>query len=158
MTAATAQRHSIAPKQARLIGKWFAERGGIFFWTSADLSDPSWSVFTPAQQENGQRTGKPHWKANNEPAEHVSDPSAFDVVVEREVKRFHVGLRRGGQGLSFKLTDASTRRVRQALAKAKEKFGDDCWYTFDYSTQDCLILTADKKQPLPEWLAEHPAG
>lgn len=53
-----------------------------------------------------------------------------------EVKRFHIGLRKGTQGFLIKVTDGGTRRIWRELAKA----GPGSIYTFDYSTQEAVIL------------------
>lgn len=53
-----------------------------------------------------------------------------------EVKRFHIGLRMGSQGLIVKVTDGGTRRIRHEVAKA----GDGAYYTFDYGTQEAVIM------------------
>ena len=77
----------------------------------------------------------------------MADESKIVVVTEREVRRFQVAVRRGAQGLQYKLTDASSKRLRKAMEKA----GDGARYVFDYETQEAVILISDKTVPLSEW-------
>ena len=53
-----------------------------------------------------------------------------------EVKRFHVGVRMGSNGLALKVTDGGSRRIRREVSKA----GEGAYYAFDYLTQDAIIL------------------
>lgn len=119
---------------------WIANRGGVLAWPNVNLSnagrDP---MFTPATTSTGEdgRKHKPHWS--------VGDPSLvtsideFEFVTLREYKRFHVGTQRG-DGLSFVLTDAASRRLKRELAKAAEQHGDS-YYEFDYADhKNCVIL------------------
>ena len=136
---------------APLFAAWIESRGGVAVWRSLDLSDPTWSVSTPALTEDGAPMPRPDWKAGNTPAETITDPSAIEVVAWREVKRFRVAVRRGG--LKFVLTDGATRKLRHALAKA----GKDATYTFDYATQEAVVSVPEAKVTLTEWLAARPA-
>ena len=137
------------PENAPKFLEWLSSRGGIAVWRSVDLSDPSWSCSTPALTPDGQPYEKPHWKADSKPEKIVTDPSKIQVLVAVEVKRFHVAVRRGSQGFSLKLTDASSRKVEKAVAAA----GSDAFYCFDYMTQDAVILVPDpgSSKPLSEW-------
>jgi len=118
------------------IEKWIAERGGVKVWVSRDLSNPGGECYTPVHMEDGQDYPPPHWRYGKTPHEIVTDIKRFKFVKEmKEVKRFHVAVRMGTQGLSMKCTDASTRRIRAACAKA----GPDSTYRFDYSTQEAVI-------------------
>ena len=101
---------------------------------------------SPALSLGGQPTPKPHWKVASEPSRIITDASEIDVVTWKEVKRFHVGVRRG-DGLSFKLTGGATRKVRAAVAKA----GDGATYHFDYDAQEAVIVVPDKVVPLNLW-------
>jgi len=56
-----------------------------------------------------------------------------------EVKRFHVAVRLSSNGLMLKLTDASTRKVRNAVEKATEKYGRKALYGFDLDVQNAVI-------------------
>jgi hypothetical protein len=73
------------------------------------------------------------------------------VQSPKEVKRFHIAIRRGAQGFSFKLTDTSSERVRKACAKAARDYNTDSWYVFDYDTQEAVILVPEKEVPLTDW-------
>jgi hypothetical protein len=77
----------------------------------------------------------------------ITSAADIDVIKDREVKRFRVGLRRGAQGMSIKVTDAGTRRIREAVTKA----GDGAHYVFDYETQEAVILAPESKIPLDQW-------
>lgn len=110
--------------------------------------DKSWS--SPAfQGDNGDRTPypKPHWKSASEPSRIITDPADVEVMADKEVKRFRVGIRPGSNGMSMKVTDGGTRRIRAAAAKA----GDTAHYEFDYETQEAVIYVADKIVSLNEW-------
>ena len=56
-------------------------------------------------------------------------------------------------GLVLKLTDASSRRVRQAVEKTSQKYGREALYAFDYVTQEAVIYVAEKTVPLIDFLA-----
>lgn len=137
---------------AKLID-WLENRGGIAVWGSADLSDPTYSVFAPVLEKDGKPFGKPSWKCKNEPDRIVKDISEVDVYEPVEVKRFHVSLRIGDQGLKVKCTDASSRRIRNACDHA----GEGAYYQFDYDTQECVIYVQNKLIPLAK-LKESLAG
>lgn len=135
-----------SPKDAQRIKEWIANRGGVLIWKSINLSNPGASWTTPAVDESGQRVEKPTWQADNLPALHITDAADVEVVVPREVKRFHVAVRRAG--LALKVTDAGSRHIHAAVDKA----GEGAWYEFDYSTQEALILVPDKVVPLTEFV------
>ena len=139
-----------SPNNAAQFADWIKNRGGILQWDSADLSDPDWSVFTPARpvipNENPTQLDKPHWKAADNPRLIQSTDDVL-IVSEKEVKRFHVAVRRGSQGLSVKLTDASSAKVRKAV----EAF-DGAWYAFDYEAQEAVIHVPGESASLTEWL------
>lgn len=136
-----------SPENAALFATWIAERGGLAIWGSLNLADPATSYTTPVRTAEGTLFTKPHWSCTNEPVEIIT--KAEDVIVEvpKEVGRFHVAVRM--HGLSLKLTDGASRRVRTAVAKA----GDDAWYDFDRSTQEAVIFVPSEKVPLPEWIS-----
>jgi len=139
--------HIVQIENAERFIDWLENRGGIAIWRSIDLSDPGASCFTPAQTD-GKPTTKPHWKYANEPEEIVTDINQFEVVTPKEVKRFHVAIRRGLQGFTFKLTDTSTARVRKAVDKA----GEGAWYEFDYGEQNAIIYVPGEKKPLSDFI------
>lgn len=136
--------HRILAADAPRIVKWFETQGGIAIWSSINLSNPSASWTTP---KDGQ---KPSWEAANTPSRIITDPA--DVIVDepKEARRFHVAIRPSAQDMSFKLTDASTARVRKAVATC----GLDAWYVFDYDRQDAVIFVPGRSTPLNEWVAE----
>ena len=147
-------KHQIAPENAQTIHDWLATRGGIAIWSSANPADPSGSWTTPVNHADGsRRTEKPHWSALAI-SRVITDPAEIEVVVPKEIRRFHIAVRMGTNGLILKLTDASSRRVRQAVQKASQQHGTEAWYAFDYSTQEAVIYVADKKVSLPEWMKQ----
>lgn len=147
-----AEVHEVREENAEQFWQWLRERGGIAIWQSINLSNLGASWSTPARTPEGTPTPKPTWQAANEPARVITDPAEVVVVTGREVKRFHVALRMGSQGLSMKLTDASTEHVRSAVAKAEAKHGA-AWYEFDYDTQEAVIFIPVDRVPLADWAA-----
>lgn len=131
-----------APKLA----DWIANHGGIAIWDSANLSNPGATWLMPVNDAEGKPTGKPSWQAGSV-IDTVLSTDQVEVTVPKEVKRFHVAVRRG-DGLSFVLTDGSSRRVKKEVEKA----GENAWYEFDYFSQECVILVPDTKVTLTEWL------
>jgi hypothetical protein len=127
------------------IMEWLRDRGGVIVWENINLSDPTKGfTYTPAKTSDGQdgHEKKPHWGVRAK--EVVTDPDKFRFAKElKEVKRFRVAVRMGSQGMSLKVTDGGTRRIKAALAKA----GPDSCYEFDYDTQEAVIL-------VPVWEAE----
>jgi hypothetical protein len=140
------------PENARRIWDWLTTRGGILHWHSVDLSDPGWSMATPATDSNGAPTAKPHWKAGNKP-ELQTDASAVVVTEYKEVKRFHVAIRRSSNGLSEKLTDASAEKLCKAIRRAS-KPDALATYHFDYWTQEAVILAPTGTTPLAEFIGK----
>jgi hypothetical protein len=124
-----------------------ATRGGIAQWPSVNLSNPGASWSTPALTD-GKPTPKPNWQCSNEPSQIVTDAAEVMVEVPKEVKRFRVGVRRGSEGFTLKVTDGGTRRIRKECAKA----GEHSWYEFDYDTQEAVIYVPEKRVPLTEFL------
>ena len=141
------EKHRVLAENAALIAKWMQERGGVLVWGSVHLADPGRTWTTPAHNEDGSDVARPHWSATSAPVRTIMDWDEIEVHVPREVKRFHVGIRLGDQGMSYKVTDGGTRRIRAAVAKA----GEDAWYEFDYETQEAVIFIPDKVIPLREY-------
>jgi hypothetical protein len=137
--------HIIVPETAQQVYEWLMNRGGIYVWNSADLSDPDISWTTPADVKT-----KPSWKSRSEPSRKIIDPAEV-VVIEYEVaKRFHVAVRMGAQGLSIKVTDGGSRRIRRELSKV-----ENATYTFDYgSYENAVILKPKATVPLLEWMKQ----
>ena len=117
-------------------------------WNSINLSNPEASWTTPAKKQNGEPTGKPSWQAANDPERIITDPAEVEVIVPVEVKRFRIGIRLGDQGLSYKVTDGGSRRIRREVAKARE----GAYYTFDYETQEAVIMKPNERTPLPDYI------
>jgi hypothetical protein len=136
---------------AQQIAGWLKAGRGVAHWTSIDLSDPGFELTTPALQADlFTKTEKPHWKVGSEPKRVIFDASEVEVRTFELAKRFHVGVRMGGNGLALKVTDGGTRRINRELAKT----GDGATYSFDHETQDALIFRTKGSQPLTDWLAE----
>lgn len=138
--------HRITSDIADSIRTWILERGGAQVWDSADLSNPGQEWMTPVRSADGAtNTAKPHWSAGRV-VRVLTQLDEVEVVGKRLVKRFHVGVRMGSQGLKVKVTAGGTRRIRAAVAKA----GAGAWHEFDYATQDALIFAPTDPSPLME--------
>jgi hypothetical protein len=138
-------------KNASTFLDWVRNRGGIAVWRSIDLSNPGQSWSTPLRDKEGKPTSKPNWRAGNEPSRCITDPRDVLVVEDKEVKRFHIAVRIGAQGIMLKLTDASSRRVRRAVEKA----GKGAYYEFDHNTQEAVILAPARQLTLFEWAEQN---
>lgn len=110
---------------------WIANRGGVQVWNNVNLSDMgAGEQFTPALTENGEQMGKPHWTV--ERGELITDIKRFQFVASFiEIKRFHAAVRVGRNGLAYKLTDGSQRKLDRYLDSAREKYGNDVCYRKD---------------------------
>jgi len=120
--------------------EWIATRGGVRVWKNANLSNPgAGDMYAPERDKDGNTSGKPHWSV--EQGGLFTDISAFRFIKElKEVKRFRVAIRASSNGMMFKCTDGSTRRIRKACAAvAKSNGGVEPTYHFDYDTQECVI-------------------
>lgn len=117
----------------------YLERGPVALYRSINLSNPGASWLVPAGN------GRPTWEASNEP-ERLLTKNDFVVTKDIEVKRFHIAVRLSGNGLAYKLTDGSSRRVRSAVSKA----GDGAYYKFD--GDDAVIFKPEGPAiPLEQW-------
>lgn len=96
---------------------------------------------------------KPSWKVGNTPAV-ITDPADIEVYGAVEVKRFRVGIRMGGNGLSLKVTDGGSNRIRREVAKA----GDGAYYEFDYVTQEAVIFKTTSLGSLKDWIKKNKRG
>jgi hypothetical protein len=135
----------------KMIG-WLKTRGGIAVWKSANLSNPGKQAMSPVNNPEGKPYNKPDdWELSDVP-EIVTDIADVEVSDEdKEVKRFHVGVRRGSQGTMLKLTDAATARVNSEVTKA----GKDAYYVFDYMDyRNCVIMVPSRVIPLSEYAKE----
>ena len=136
---------------------WVHNRGGVAKWQSVDFSDLGASWSSPVLDPEGVPTKPPHWKCGLNSVPIVcTNPDDIRVVTDKEVERFHIAIRRGGQGLSVKLTDASSSKLRKKLAKWGEQCNDMASYYFDYAEQDAIITIPDKIITLTEWAAAFP--
>jgi hypothetical protein len=150
-------KHECAPENAELMLTWIRTRGGVAVWRSANLSNPGASWSTPAMTSGivgaggGEPMRKPTWEADDKPERIITDPGDIEVVTRREVKRFHVAVRAGSQGLMLKVSDGGTRRIRSEVAKA----GDGASYYFDYGDEKNAVITVpDKRVPLLQYVRE----
>ncbi len=140
--------HVVTVENAEKIAFWLETRGGIAVWRSINLSNPGASWTTPAKNADGTSVTKPTWEVGNEPERIIMDLAEVLVSKDVEVKRFRVGIRLGSQGLSYKVTDGGSRRIRSAVAKA----GEGAYHLFDYSSQEAVIMKPDSQIPLLEFL------
>lgn len=142
---------AMSEEDAAKYADWISNRGGIAIWKVQLIGggpNNTKSYSTPANKLDGSPMDRPHWSVGPKPDEIVTDPAEVSVVIPKEVKRFHVALRMGSQGLSVKCTDASSRKIRSAVDKA----GKGAWYEFDYSSQEAVIFQAEKEISLKEWM------
>lgn len=146
--------YSCQAANAAQIFDWLKNRGGIAIWKSINLSNPSGSWTAPYLDDKGAVKGKPTWEADSKPARVITDPAEVWVMVPKEVKRFHIAIRAGAQGMSLKLSDGASRRVREAVAKE----GIGAWYEFDYMTQEAVIFVAEREQRIAEFFADKEKG
>lgn len=147
------KRLTCASLDAVKIAGWLRDRGGVLVWDSIALSDPGVTWTTPAFDSQGGPIGRPSWKCGTAPIRHVTDPADVDVIIEKEVKRFHVAVRVGSNGLTLKVTDYGSKRIRKEVSIAEKKFGKDAWYAFDYGLyKNAIIMIEDSRVPLTDWL------
>jgi hypothetical protein len=142
-----ADPHRCTPESVPQFKKWLRTRGGLAIWNSANLSNPAKSWTCPVNDDNGRPKGKPSWEAG-EIIRIITDPSEVIVDTPKEVKRFHVAIKRG-DSFNFTLTAASSRKLRAACDKA----GENSWYEFDYSSQEAIIFVPGSSTPINEWAA-----
>lgn len=148
-----AEKHIVTAENASKIWDWLQNRRGLAIWKSINLSNPGASWTTPAYHLDGTPSSKPTWQAENAPSRIITDPSEVVVSVDREVKRFHVAIRMGSQGLSLKCTDGSSNRIHKAVAKA----GDGAYYVFDHGTQEAVIMAPFYQMSIAEYMAKNQA-
>lgn len=150
--AAALSPHPCPLENARLFLSWIRERGGLALWRSLNLSNPTQSWTGPLMGKDGNPATKPVSFAEDKPYRVITSADDVVVCVDREVKRFRIALRMGRQGLSVKLTDHASERVRKEVAKA----GPGAYHTFDFSTQEAVIMAPEgNPTPLPVWAAEN---
>lgn len=142
------------PENAGKIADWLRTRGGIAIWQSVDFNRLGETITTPVRTFEGDPVAKPGWWVGNQPARIITDPADVIVAIDVEVKRFHIAIRAGSNGLLFKCTDGASRRIRAAVAKA----GEGAYHVFDYSAQDAVIMMPESQIPLHDYLAQIPVG
>lgn len=138
-----------AEENAQKFWDWICHRGGLAKWRSADLSCASKTWTTPALTVEGRPTERQGWQMRDDP-EIVTDPTLVEVFTSKAVKRFRVGLRMGGNGMSLKCTDAASARIHREVEKA----GDGAFYVFDYDTQEAVIMATDNSMSLAAYAAK----
>ena len=149
---ATTVKHRILAENVHQIWQWFQERGGIAVWKSIDMSNPGRSWTTPIRDAEGNPMPRQDWRMEQTPSLTITDPAEVMVDVPKEVKRFRVAIKAGGQGMLLKCSDASSRRIRRECQKA----GEESWYEFDYATQEAVIFVPGESKPLPEFIRDCP--
>ena len=132
---------------------WIESRKGLAIWNSINLSDPGKQLITPVLDPEGKPATKPHWGVANEPSEIITDPAQVILQKPKEFKRFRVAIRPSGNGLAFKCTDASSRKIRATLEKASED-GSDSWYEFDYENQEAVVYIPGDQITLADYIKE----
>ncbi len=145
--------HRCLPANAKIFMEWLTTRGGLALWRSINLSNPGLAWTTPATEADGTPKTKPSRQAANEPYRIITDPDEVVVDIPKEVKRFRIGIRKASQGMSLKVTDGDTRRIRKEVVKAQEQYGE-AWYEFDYILQEVIILVPEKTILLRKFLEE----
>jgi hypothetical protein len=146
----TTTKHQVDVQNAPKMLEWIASRGGIAVWKSQDLGNLGQGWTTPAKQENGEDMQPPTWQCKGQIPRVITDPEEIEVCIDKEVKRFHVAVRRG-DGFSFRCTDASSRKVKQAVEKA----GNGAYHVFDYSTQEAVIMIPVSVITLAQWAKDN---
>ena len=148
--------HDCCAAAAPQLLDWLKTRGGLALWRTMDLAlwrtmdlalwrtmdlrvtGRSWTC--PMNDDRGNVKGRPYHDSETAPYRTITSTDDVLVSVDREVKRFHIGLhiglRMGSQGLCVKLTDGATRRVNAAVEKA----GLGAYHLFDYGVQDAVIM------------------
>jgi hypothetical protein len=146
------EKYTCDEANAAKIYDWLQNRGGIFIWKSVNLSNPGGSWTSPAHDADGKETSKPNWQCESLPSRYITGVDDVMVTTAKEVKRFHVATRMGGNGLSIKVTDGGSRRLRAEVARAEEKYGKAAWHEFDYwDDKNAVIMVEDSAIPMAEW-------
>jgi hypothetical protein len=126
-------------------------REGIMVWDSINLSNPGIQWLTPAKDEDGKTYTKPTWQVSNTPSQIITKAEDVKVSIDKEVKRFHVATRMGSQGMSIKVTDGGTRKIRTEVAEA----GEGAYHTFNYGDyKNAVIMAPEKQMSLDQYAKE----
>jgi hypothetical protein len=135
---------------AKILG-WLNAGRGAALWGCADLGCPSKTWTTPARKTDGTPMEKQNWQMNDAPSLVVESAEDVTVYIDKEVKRFHVGVKRGC-GFTFECTSAASKRIR----KETEKAGPKAYHVFDYAFQDAVIMAPDSEMSLADWAKANP--
>lgn len=145
-------KYVCGPHAAERVANWLFYRGGLAHWTSLNLGAAGDTMTTPKEDQEGGLTTKPRWDLANEPTSYTYDPARVGVTIDKEVKRFHVGVRVGAQGLSMKVTDGGSRRIQREVEKA----GEGAYYCFDYGDyENAVIMAPESVISLLDWIEEN---
>ena len=80
-----------------------------------------------------------------EPLRVITEVSEVVISHEVEVCRLKIALRIDSRGLNVGLTDASSRKLYEAVANA----GEGAYYLFE--GREAIILKPEYREPLPAW-------
>ena len=139
-----------SPENAQRFYNWLQTRGGIAVWESVNLSNPGASWSAPVNDADGKPKGKPTWEAGDAPTRIVTDAAEIAVQVDKVVRVIPIFVRR--KGMHIVLTDACTRKVRDAVAKA----GPGAYYLLD--SYEARIMAPDGEPiPLVDYLSRYTA-
>ena len=149
MSLSMPSRHTCAPENAARFREWCAVRGGVAVWRVIDIARAGETVSTPVLTETGEPTPRPRWDIASAP-ERVYGIDEIDCDTGREIKRIRISVERGS-GLSFALTSASSRRLRNAMDVAP----NGAWYVFGFDNNDrrvAIIYTPSDRVPLASYV------
>lgn len=134
-------RHRISSDVVPKILDWIQNRSGVEIWVSHDLATPGKEYMTPVLGPEGKPVGgKPHWSCGEKPEKVLTKLEDFEVETPREVHRFRVAIRPTRNGMMWKCTDASSKRIRDAEEKFSLQRCSECnWQGFQKQ------LTSGKK-------------
>lgn len=145
------EKYTCNEANAKQIYKWLNTRGGIFIWKSINLSNPCGSWTSPARNGVGSVVEKPNWQCDSTPARHITSVDDVMVSTAKEVKRFHVAVQEGGTG--YVVTSGGSRRIRDEISKARQKYDKPAWHVFDYwDEKNAVIMIEDSAIPMAEWV------
>lgn len=140
---------------ATKLQEWCEKRGGVAKWKSINLSNPGYSWSTPALNEDGTPYSKPNWQCGNTP-EIVTDPKEIGIIERELYKAIPVGLQRG-DGLSFTLTPAATRKVHKLQEQCEKKHGDSFIEraVLDIEGASIGVYYTKSQTSLFDWIEQH---
>ncbi len=130
------------------VSRWVRHCGGVAVWASQDLGDPGRTWLTPAKRTDGPPSPRPHWSAADAPERVVTSMDVIEVVERREANRLRIAVRRG-DGLRLDLTDASSRRLRNAAAE----YGEGATHAFEGG--EAVVYAVIRRVPLSQWMKEN---